>query len=181
MTHRPVGAGASFNFSVGVASTSSAFSAQSNVVRIVAVGGAVHVKIDSDPVANVTDYFIPSNESVTLALSKGSNRVVGVTTGSTTIIDFAEGTQSPFVVGDHVTLSGTTHHNFSHKRVSAVDTSSGVGGFYQERITIENDSSGIITAFSSPDASLTLSQKISAFGVAAGTLYHQQVQITGQA
>jgi len=181
MSHRPVGAGASFNFSAGAASTSSAFSVQSNVVRIVAVSGAAHVKIDGDPVASRSDYYIPSGESVTLALTKASNRVVGVTTGSTTIIDFAEGTQSPFGVGDYVTLSGTTYHDFSHKRVSAVDTSSGVSGYQQERITVQNDSSGIITAFSSPDASLTLSQKISAFGVAAGTIYHQQVQITGQA
>lgn len=181
MAHRPVGAGSSFNFTAGAASTSSAFSVRSDVVRIVSVNGASHVKIDGDPIANATDYYVPSGGTVTLALTKASNRVVGVTTGTTTIITVPEGTQVPFGVGDYVTLSGSTHHNFTHARVLSVDTSSGYDGYHQTRMTVNYNSSGIVTAFSSPDASVTNSVKISAYGVGAGTLYFQQVQISGQA
>ena len=183
MAHRPVGAGASFNFSAGAATTSSAFSVQSNVLRIVAVGGAAHVKVDGDPVATVTDYYVPSGGTVTLALTKASNRVTGITTGTTTIVDFPEGTQCPFGVGDYVSLSasGQPYYDFTHQKVSSVDVSSGVNGYHQTRAVISYNSSGIVTAFSSPDANLTSSQKISARGLGAGTLYIQQVQLSGQA
>ena len=183
MAHRPVGAGSSFNFSAGAATTSSAFSVQSNVLRIVAVGGAAHVKVDGDPVATVTDYYVPSGGTVTLALTKASNRVTGITTGTTTIVDFPEGTQCPFGVGDYVSLSasGQPYYDFTHQKVSSVDVSSGVNGYHQTRAVISYNSSGIVTAFSSPDANLTSSQKISARGLGAGTLYIQQVQLSGQA
>ncbi len=181
MAHKPVGAGSSFNFTAGAASTSSSFSVQSSVLRIVAVGGAAHVKVDGDPVASRSDYFIPSGESATLALTKASNRVVGVTTGTTTIVTVPEGTQIPFGVGDYVTLSGSTYHNFTHQQVLSVDTSAAVNGYYQTRMTVNYNSSGIVTAFSNSDATVTLSNKVSAFGVGSGTLYLQQVQISGQA
>ena len=182
MTHRPVGAGSSFSFT-GTATTSSAFSVQSDTLRIVAVGGAAHITIGSSPTATNTDYYVPSGGSVTLALTKASNRVVGITTGTTTTIDFAEGTQSPFGVGDSVTLtaSGQSYYDFSHQIVTSVNTSSGVNGYHQSRIIVSYNSSGIVTAFSSADASVTTSNKVSAYGVGAGTLYYQQVQISGDA
>jgi hypothetical protein len=48
-------------------------------------------------------------------------------------------------------------------------------------MTVNYNSSGIVTAFSSEDASVIISNKISAYGVGSGTIYFQQVQITGQA
>ena len=184
MTHRPVGAGSSFSFT-GTATTSSAFSVQSDTLRIVAVGGAAHITIGSSPTATNTDYYVPSGGSVTLALTKASNRVVGIITGTTTTINFAEGTQSPFGVGDSVTLSasGQSYYDFSHQIVTSVNTSSGVNGFHQSRIIVSYNSSGIVTAFSSADATLRTSQKLGAIGVggASGAIYYQQVQLTNQA
>ena len=182
MSHKPVGVGASFSFTAGTASTSSAFSVQSSVVRVVAVGGAAFVAVGATPSATNADYYVPSGGTATLALTKASNRVVGVTTGTTTIVTVPEGTQVPFGVGDYVTLSGSLHHNFTHAQVLSVDTSSGVNGFFQTRMIVNYNSSGIVTAFSSPDASVTTSNKVSAFGAGgAGSLYHQQVQITSEA
>ena len=181
MSHRPIGVGASFNFTAGTATTSTAFSIQSSVLRVVAVGGAVHISVGSTPSATSSDYYITSGGTETLALTKASNRVVGVTTGATTIVDVPEGTQVPFGVGDYVTLSGSLYHNFTHAQVLSVNTSSGVNGFFQTRMIVNHNSSGIVTAFNSPDASVTASNKVSAFGVGAGVLYHQQVQITSQA
>jgi hypothetical protein len=183
MTHRPVGAGSSFIFTAGTATTSSAFSVQSSVLRIVAVGGAAHVKIDGDPIATTSDYYVPSGESVSLALTKASNRVVGVTTGTTTTITVPEGTQVPFGVGDYVTLSasGQSYYDFSHKQVLSVDTTSSYDGYHQTRMIVNHNSSGVVTAFSSKDASISISNKVSARGVGSGTLYYQQVQVTGQA
>ena len=182
MAHRPVGAGSSFTFTAGTATTSSAFTVQSNVLRVVAVGGAAFVSVGATPSATAADYYVPSGETATLALTKASNRVVGVTTGTTTIVTVPEGTQVPFGVGDYVTLSvsGQTYYNFTHQRVISVDTSSNVGGYYQTRMTVDYNSAGIVTAFAS-EASVAASNKVSVFGAGSGTLYYQQVQISGQA
>ena len=181
MAHRPVGTGSSFNFSAGAASTSSAFSVQSSVLRVVTVGAAAHIAIGGTPSATNSDYYVPSGETATLALTKAKNRVVGVTTGTTTIISVPEGTQVPFGVGDYVSLSGSTYHNFIHQEVLSIDTSAGFDGYFQTRMTVNYDSSGIVTAFSASDASVTISNKVSAYGVGSGTLYYQQVQIAGEA
>ena len=183
MAHRPVGAGSSFTFTAGAATTSSAFTVQSSVLRVVAVGGAAHVAIGVTPAATNTDYYIPAGETVTLGLTKASNRVVGVTTGTTTIVAVPEGTQVPFAVGDYVSLTATgqSYYDFTHQRVLSIDTTAGVDVYYSTRMTVNYNSSGIVTAFSAADASVVVSNKISAYGVGSGTLYFQQVQITGQA
>jgi hypothetical protein len=183
MAHRPVGAGASFAFTAGAASTSSTFSVQSSVLRVVAVNAGAHIAVGSTPSATSADYYVPAGETATLALTKASNRVVGVTTGTTTIVTVPEGTQVPFGIGDYVTLSATgqSYYDFTHKQVLSVDTSAGVNGYYQTRMTVAHNSSGISTAFGSSDASVTASNKVSAYGAGAGTLYYQQVQITGDA
>ena len=179
MAHKPVGTGSSFNFSAGAASTSSAFSVQSSVLRVVAVGAAAHIAIGGTPSATNSDYYVPSGETATLALTKAKNRVIGVTTGTTTIISVPEGTQVPFGVGDYVSLSGSAYHNFTHQEVLSIDTSAGIDGYFQTRMTVNYNSSGIVTAFSDSDASVTSSNKVSAYGVGAGTLYYQQVQTSG--
>jgi hypothetical protein len=183
MAHRPVGAGSSFAFTAGAATTSSSFSVQSSVLRVVAVGGAAHISVGSNPTATSSDYYVPSGGTATLALTKASNRVVGITTGAMTTVDFPEGTQCPFGVGDYVTLSvsGQSYYDFNHVEVFDVDTTSTVNGYHQTRMTLTYDSSGISTAFSSSDATASLSNQVSAYGVGSGTLYYQQVQITGDA
>ena len=183
MAHRPVGAGSSFSFTAGAATTSSAFSVQSNVLRVVAVGGDAFISVGGTPSATTADYYIPSGGKETLALTKASNRVVGITTGTTTVVTVPEGTQVPFGVGDYVTLtaSGQSYYNFTHQEVLSVNTTADINGYYQTKMTVNYNSSGIVTAFSSNDSSVTLSNKVSARGVSSGTLYFQQVQISGLA
>jgi hypothetical protein len=182
MTHRPVGASSSLAISTGV-STSPPFQSQSSVLRLVAVSSGVHVAIGTEPTATTGDYYISANSASTLALDIASQRVVGVTTGTTTIIDFPEGTGTPFEVGDYVTLtaSGQSYYNFTHAPVLSVSTSSGFDGYYSTRVAIGTNTSGIVTAFNDPNTTLRKSLKISAVGTGSGTLYYQQVQITGQA
>lgn len=187
MAHRPVGAGISLTTSATSGMTTS-FIVQSNVIRVTAVTVGAFVAIGTNPTATTTDYYIPAGKSETLALTKASNRVVGVTTGTTTIIDFPEGTQAPFGVGDYVTLTGAndSNYNFVHQPVVSVDTSSNVGGYYQSRITLGYNSSGIVTAFSSSgsggSASLSSSQRLAARTEgSSGVVYVQQVQLSGQA
>jgi hypothetical protein len=182
MAHRPVGAGSSFAFIAGTATTSSAFTVQSDTLRIVATNPAF-ISIGATPSATSADYYVPANIAATLALTKASNRVVGVTTGTTTIVSVPEGTQVPFGVGDYVSLTANaqSYYNFTHQRVISVDTTSNVNGYYQTRMIVDYNSSGIVTAFTSTDATVSASNKVSAYGVGAGTIYYQQVQISGDA
>lgn len=183
MAHRPVGAGSSFAFTAGTATTSTSFQVRSDVLRVVAVGAAAHIAVGGTPSAASTDYYVPANQSATLALTRASNRVIGVTTGTTTVISVPEGTQVPFGVGDYISLSvsGQSYYDFTHQRVISVDTSSNINGYFQTRMTVDYNSSGILTAFSSSDARIINSNKVSAFGTGSGILYLQQVQISGTA
>ena len=87
--HNPVGTGVSV--AISAASTSTTFKQESQYVRVVAVGGACHVAIGTNPTAATTDYYVPSGGTAVLSLGKvRSNRVVGITTGyEETTIDFA--------------------------------------------------------------------------------------------
>ena len=179
--HKPVGFGSSIAITSGAATTSSTLSVQTKALRVVATAGAF-IAIGTNPTASSTDYYVPAGGTAVLALSPASQRIVGIITGTTTTITFPDGTGSPFVVGDYVTLTsvGQPYYNFTHQPVTAVDASSGVGGYYSTRITVSTSTSGIVTAFST-DGDLRDSIKISAYGTGAGALYYQQVQIAGDA
>ena len=106
------------------------------------------------------------------------------TTGTDTIIDFSEGTGSPFGVGDAVTLTviGQSYLNFTHKIVTSVDDTAGVGGFYSTRITVDHDY-GVGYAHTNVigQAELRGSFMVASFGDGGGTIHYQQVQSSGGA
>lgn len=183
MAHRPVGIGTSFATSA-TSAMSTSFTVQSDVLRVTAVTSGAFVAIGTNPIATIQDYYIPSGQSATLALTKASNRVVGITTGTTTIVDVPEGTQVPFGVGDYVSITGATEplYNFVHVPVISIDTTSSINGYYQTRLTLGHNSSGILTAFSAKDATIKNSLRVAARTEGSpGTVYAQQVQISGQA
>ncbi len=158
---------------------------KSDTLRLCAITKEAHVKVSfgADPTATASDFYIPVNTTASLSIGgPQANRVVGITTGATTIIDFPEGTGSPFGVGDAVTLSvpGQDYYDFEHKLVTNVDSSAGNGGYFSTRITVNSDTSGVATALSSQNAELRGSFKVSALADGAGKLYIQQVQITGE-
>ena len=188
MAYRTVGAGQSIALT-GTATTSTAFKVQSNVLRIVASGANAYVAIGTDPVATATDYLVTSNQPETLAMLKMSQRVSGITTGTTTVISCPEGTQMPFQIGDRVSIDGA---NFAHYNVLISDTkvvgksrTAGVGGDFLEKITVEANTAGITTAFDPGcHATLFMSNKVSVISPnsdANSVVQIQQVQTTGSA
>lgn len=192
MAHRTVGVGQTIRLS-GTATTSTAFKVQSNVLRIVASGANAYVAIGTDPVATATDYMVTSNQPETLAMLKMSQRVVGITTGATTVLEAPEGTQMPFNLGDRVTLDyeGNTKNDSNYTtlindtKVVGKSRSAGVGGDFLEKVTVEANTTGIITAFSpAGNATLFMSNKVSVISPnsdANSVVQIQQVQTTGSA
>ena len=109
---KPVGVNTTF-----ATSTTSAQSVnilqQSDSIRVVAEGAGVHVAIGTNPTATVDNFYVGVQDDQQISLGPvRSQRVVGVTTGTTTIIDFPEGTGSPFEIGDAVSLTVTGQSNF---------------------------------------------------------------------
>ena len=187
MGHKPVGVNSSFPIASaanrrGVDKTLQ----QSDSLRVVAKGAGCHIAIGTLPTAAATNYYVHSGEAEVISLGTvKSNRVTGITTGATTTIDFAEGTGSPFEVGDAVslTVTGQSDYDFTHKIVSSVNTTSGVSGYFNTRIVVNHDSSADNPAalLSSSQAILRGSFMVAAYGDGSGTLHYQQVQSSGGA
>ena len=189
MTLRTVGAGTSIT--TGAASQQSVpISGKSTAIRVVATGQNTHVAIGTEPTAAVTDFVVPKDSAATLAFSNTSARIVSYTKGTTTILDFPEGTSSPFGVGDYVSLScpANTDFDFTHKRVKTVydkaRTSQAYAGenYFVQRIIVEHNSGSVSGTFNDPDATIRGSFKVAArTDSGSGKLYIQQVQIAGDA
>ena len=195
MALNPVGSGASIALTTDTANTTSSIAQKANTLRVVLVGAdavqGAHVAIGTDASATTSDFYVVKNEPASINIFRpSSQRVVGITTGATTLIDFPEGTGSPFAVGSRVdlTVTGQSYYDdaVGFATVSKVWSGSGRNGYFSTRITVDADTSGIVTAYSSDNyAELRNSFKISALakgGAATGksTLYYQQVQISGE-
>jgi len=183
MALKPVGVGTQFATST-TSAKSTAISVQSDTIRLTAVTAGAHVAIGTEPTADIINFYIPAGSSATLALTPASQKVVGVTTGTTTVLDFPEGTGSPFEVGDYLSLTGGTQSdfNFSHKGVISVNTTANVGGYYSTRIVVDHDSSAVTASFTDKDCIARKSVKVAArTDAATGVLHIHQVQISGVA
>ena len=162
---------------------SGAFAHKTDAIRLVAIGASAYVEIGTNPDAGPTNFLVTPGEPEILSLGAPKNQqVVGITTGTSTVLSLPEGTGSPFNVGDTVslTVTGQSYYDFSHKSVSAVNQGNRVDG-YTPTVTITHGSAGIVTALSADSrATLRNSLKIAAEAAAgAGTLHCQQVQNAG--
>ena len=137
--------------------------------------------------------MVTSSQPETLAMLKMSQRVVSITKGSTTVLAAPEGTQMPFNLGDRVTLDyegdSTNDSNYTtlinDTKVVGKSRSAGVGGDFEEKITVEANTAGVSTAFTpTGNATLFMSNKVSVISPnsdASSVVQIQQVQTTGSA
>ena len=196
MAHRVV-VGTGMSVATALASAAStSFVIESQYVRLTPTTERAHISISQtsvSPTATSSDYYIPAGETETLSMQRYSCPVVGVTTSDTaTIIDCPEGMQVPFSVGNYVSfragISTMPDFDFNHARVTDVNTSNGVNGYHQTRLTCDGNTGGIMTSFSAdggfnvPGATLYSSARIAARSDGgAGGLHIIQVQTTGEA
>ena len=193
MALKPVGSGITFATS-GAAAVSSFISHQSEYIRVVATGAAAHVAVGTNPTATTTDVVVITGEPEVLTIGRpSSQRVVAITTGTTTTIDFPEGTGSPFEQDDIVSLSinGSTSQTegnleyayidkLTNVGVLSINSTAGFSGFHNTRIVLNADTSGIKTAFNFAYAELRDDFKVSAEAIAGtGMFYAQQIQTAG--
>ena len=159
MAHSPiVGTGISFAAIAG-GTVSTSFAIKSPYLRITPRTAGVHVAFSQTAATVTTDeggYYIPSGTSETLAMSRYSQKIVGITIGATTVLTCPEGQQMPFNVGNLVKLvcpitssNGdiVNQYNFT-AQVTAIDnTASTYDGTFQTKVTVDAVTTGVSTAW----------------------------------
>jgi hypothetical protein len=159
MAHSPiVGTGISFA-AVAAGTVSTSFAIKSPYLRITPRTAGVHVAFSQTASTVTTDeggYYIPSGTSETLAMSRYSQKIVGITIGATTVLTCPEGQQMPFNVGNLVRLvcpitssNGdiVNQYNFT-AQVTAIDnTASTYDGTFQTKVTVDAVTTGVSTAW----------------------------------
>ena len=205
MAHNPVvGTGKSIATALASAASTS-FAIESQYVRLTPVTEGAHVVVSqttSSPSAAATDYYIPAGTSATLSMQRYSCKIVGITTAASTSaattaftqLTCPEGQQVPFSIGNYVTLKNCNVAGFNtitHARVTNVDTTAGLDGSFQTKLTVDADtySSGTFDEDADVpggkgfnDTTLYSSARIAArTDEGAGGLHIIQVQTTGAA
>jgi len=205
MAHNPVvGTGKSIATALASAASTS-FAIESQYVRLTPVTEGANVVVSqtvNKPSAAATDYYIPAGTSATLSMQRYSCKIVGIT--STTAVGAAstyftqltcpEGQQVPFSIGNYVTLKNCNVAGFNtitHARVTNVNTSAGLDGSFQTKLTVDADtySSGTFDEDTDVpggkgfnDTTLYSSARVAARSDGgAGGLHIIQVQTTGDA
>ena len=181
MAIKPVGINSTVSTSTSSAQTS-AIQQQTENIRVVAESVGCYVAIGTNPTATNENIYVPTTDAVEVAIGfPAAQRVVGITTGTTTTIDFPEGTGSPFAVGEAVTLTaGQSNFDFTHKIVSSINNTSNVGGYFNTRIVVDHDSSSVTDIFDPNNwTQLRKSIKVAVKSEAGtGKAYIQQVQVS---
>ena len=159
MAHSPiVGTGISFA-AVAAGTVSTSFAIKSPYLRITPRSAGVHVAFSQTAATVTTDeggYYIPSGTSETLAMSRYSQKIVGITIGATTVLTCPEGQTMPFNVGNLVRLvcpitssNGdiVNQYNFT-AQVTAIDnTANNYEGTFQTKVTVDAVTTGVSTAW----------------------------------
>ena len=198
MAHSPiVGTGISFAVTATSGMTTS-FAIKTPYLRITPRSAGAHVAFSQTSrtvTADTGSYYIPAGTSETLAMSRFSQIIVGITIGATTVLTCPEGQTMPFNVGNVVQLvcpitssNGdlVNEYNFT-ALVTAIDnTAMQAYGTFQTKVTVDASTVGVSTAWTASngraDTVLYSAGRIAARSDGgAGGLHIIQVQTTGDA
>ncbi len=159
MAHSPiVGTGISFAATATSGMTTS-FAIKSPYLRITPRGAGAHVAFSQTArtvTADTGSYYIPDGTSETIAMSRFSQKVVGITIGATTVLTCPEGQTMPFNVGNVVQLvcpitssNGDIVNEYNFVAlVTAIDnTAMQAYGSFQTKVTVDAITTGVSTAW----------------------------------
>ena len=171
---------------------SSAIPQKTQYLRVVAVTEPAHVAIGTNPTATTANYYLVADVPEVISIGQArSQPVVGITTGTTTTIEFQEGTGSQFTVGDTVNLTVTDQDYYDDAVAGAIVTEvntksangsgDGTQGFGRI-ITVAANTVAIATAYSTSNyAELRNVFKVAGIrgGSSNAVIKAQQVQVVG--
>lgn len=167
----------------GVAVTSGPISLKSGFLRIVPEQDA-YVEVDPTPTISTStnaSIFVKAGTELILRDTPITQTVVGITTGTTTVVTLPEGTFSDFSAGDIVELTGIVPAgiNTTAATVASVDATNraGAGGFNRV-ITLTWNTSSQGAPITTSTGVLRRTTKVAAYG-AGGKLHITEIQIAG--
>ena len=168
---------------------SAAIPQKTQYLRVVTIDQDAHIAIGTNPTATTANYYVVADTPEVISIGKPrSQPVVGITTGSTTIIEFQQGTGSQFTVGDTVNLTVTDQDYYdtavTGSIVTAVNTSyePNANAGYCRKITLDANTTAIATAYSTSNfAELRNVFKVAGIrgGSSNAVVKVQQVQVVG--
>ena len=106
---------------VGSAVTSNPIALKSGYLRVSTGLTSVYVETGGTPVATVNSFHLGTYGNEVLKERIARQRIVGITTGTSTVVLFDNNAGNPFLVGDYASIEGVTTAgiNTEHKEVTA--------------------------------------------------------------
>ena len=152
---------------VGSAVTSNPISLKSGYLRVSTGLTSVYVETGETPVATVNSFNLGPYANEVLKERIARQRIVGITTGTSTVVLFDNNAGNPFLVGDYASIEGVTTAgiNTEHKEVTAV---------YNDSLVLNHNTSSVTGVITATNASIARSVKVSVLA-ASGS---QDVSIT---
>jgi len=139
---------------VSVAATSNPIALKSGYIRVAAGLTAVYVETGGNPVATTNSFYIPPYGNEVLKERIAKQQIIGITTGTSTIITFNNNAGNPFLVGDYVTIENAQPSgiNTVHQLVTATT---------DETVTIAANTSAVVGVITATGSTLSRSVKVS--------------------
>ena len=140
---------------VSTAATSNPISLRSGYIRVAAGLTAAFVETGGDPVATTNSFYLSPYQNEVLKERLAKQQIVGITTGTSTVITFDNNAGNPFLVGDYASIENAqpVGINTTHQLVIATTDAS---------VTIAADTSAIVGVITAAGATLSRSVKVSA-------------------
>lgn len=147
---------------ISVAATSNPIALKSGYIRVAAGLTAVYVETGGNPTVTTNSFYISPYGNEVLKERIARQRIVGITTGTTTVINLPENSGNPFLIGDYVTIENAQPSgiNTVHQLVTNLTESS---------VTISANTSSVVGVITVTDATLSRSVKVAALADGAAT------------
>ena len=152
---------------VGSAVTSNPIALKSGYLRVSTGSTSVYVETGGTPNVTTNSFHLGPFGNEVLKERIARQRIVGITTGASTVVLFDNNAGNPFLVGDYASIEGVTTAgiNTEHKEVTAV---------YNDSLILDYDTSTVTGVITATGASIARSVKVSVLA-ASGS---QDVSIT---
>ena len=147
---------------VSVAATSNPIALKSGYIRVAAGLTAVYVETGGDPTVTTNSFYISPYGNEVLKERLAKQQILGITTGTSTVITFRENAGNPFLIGDYVTIENAqpTGINTVHQLITATTDSS---------ITISANTSSVVGVITATGSTVSRSVKVAALADVAAT------------
>jgi len=139
---------------VGSAVTSNPIALKSGYLRVSTGSTSVYIETGETPVATVNSFNLGPFGNEVLKERIARQRIVGIATGTSTVVLFDNNAGNPFLVGDYASIEGVTTAgiNTEHKEVTDV---------YNDSLVLDYDTSSVTGVITATNASIARSVKVS--------------------